>query len=238
MLVVQGRAPFHVLAVKSSDGRFRCTPPVEAAIFHRLPVTFLAPDAPAGDGRVAAKLRIETDLAGASAVELARSVQVLPAKEPTAVGRTLYLMSGVSSLSRRGPRSRRRAGPGGAGWHVFLTTAGHGRPNARRRRGVLREFGLVGPAATADNESEQASAKKSRGNQSHQPAPPMLVREEVRLQSLFVNGHAIGHAAQVIAVNRIGVNLHGDLMNRAVGQAELNDARMVAAELIPAGVAG
>ncbi len=80
MLVVQGRTPFHVLAVKSSDGRFRCTPPVEAALFHRLQVTFLAPEGPAAAGRAEATLRIETDLAGTAAVEVNASVQVVPAK--------------------------------------------------------------------------------------------------------------------------------------------------------------
>ena len=80
-LVVQGRVPFHVLAVKSSDGRFRCTPPVEAATRHLLAVTFLAPEAPAAGGRAEAKLRIETDLAGAGAVEVNASVQIVPPKD-------------------------------------------------------------------------------------------------------------------------------------------------------------
>ncbi len=80
MLVVQGRTPFHVLAVRSSDGRFRCTPPVEAATRHLLAVTFLAAEAPAAEGRADAKLRVETDLAGAAAVEVNASVQVVPAK--------------------------------------------------------------------------------------------------------------------------------------------------------------
>ncbi len=80
MLVVQGRTPFHVLAVRSSDGRFRCTPPVEAATRHLLAVTFLAAEAAAAEGRADAKLRVETDLAGAAVIEVNASVQVVPVK--------------------------------------------------------------------------------------------------------------------------------------------------------------
>ncbi len=79
-LVIQGRAPFRVLAVRSSDGRFRCTPPLEAATRHLLAVTFLAPEAPAAGGRAEAKIRIETDLAGAGTVKVNASVQIVPAK--------------------------------------------------------------------------------------------------------------------------------------------------------------
>ena len=41
-LVVQGRAPFRILAIHSSDPRFQAKPPTESKTFHIVPVTFLA----------------------------------------------------------------------------------------------------------------------------------------------------------------------------------------------------
>jgi hypothetical protein len=79
-LVVQGRSPFRILAVRSADDRFQCKPPAEAKLAHILPVTFLAKRAnPAGD-KLSAKIRIETDLVGANAVEVDVYVQVVPGK--------------------------------------------------------------------------------------------------------------------------------------------------------------
>ncbi len=78
-LVVQGRAPFRILAVRSSDERFRCDVPERAKALHILPVTFLSKDSPSAPGRVETKLRIETDLGGA-ALEVGAAVRLVPGK--------------------------------------------------------------------------------------------------------------------------------------------------------------
>jgi hypothetical protein len=75
-LVVQGRLPFRIVAVRSSDERFQCKAPSDGKIAHILPVTFLAKQADASEGNVNAKIRIETDLTGANVVEVGVSVQV------------------------------------------------------------------------------------------------------------------------------------------------------------------
>ena len=77
-LVIQGRTPFRVLAVRPSDERFQCKLSDDSKTVHVLPVTFLATGAKAAAGTVNAKLRIETDLSGASTVEVSVSVQVTP----------------------------------------------------------------------------------------------------------------------------------------------------------------
>lgn len=77
-LVVQGRAPFRIVAVHPSDNRFQCRPSTDTKSAHVLPITFLANDAkPSGDA-VNATIRIETDLSGVSAVDVNVSVQVAP----------------------------------------------------------------------------------------------------------------------------------------------------------------
>ena len=76
-LVVRGRSPFRILAVRSSDARFHCQGPTGPVRDHYvLPVTFNATDRAAG--RVAAKIRIETDLPGALPLEVPVSIQVGP----------------------------------------------------------------------------------------------------------------------------------------------------------------
>ena len=60
-LVVQGRAPFRILAAKCGDERFQCRIPADAKAAQILPVTFLAEDPKSPSGDVKAKLRIETD---------------------------------------------------------------------------------------------------------------------------------------------------------------------------------
>lgn len=79
-LVIQGRAPFRILAVRSSDDRFQAKVPNEAKTFHIIPVTFLATDAALPPGKLSTKIRIETDLAGAKAVEIGASVEVVTEK--------------------------------------------------------------------------------------------------------------------------------------------------------------
>jgi hypothetical protein len=78
-VIVQGRAPFRILAVHPSDPRFQCKLPADSKRMHVLPITFLADQGEATAGTVSGKLRIETDLAGASTVEVGVSVQVVPA---------------------------------------------------------------------------------------------------------------------------------------------------------------
>jgi hypothetical protein len=78
-LVVQGRAPFRIVAVRPSDDRFQCRASGESRAAHVLPVTFLANKATPSDGTVNATIRIETDLTGVSTVEVSVSVQVGPA---------------------------------------------------------------------------------------------------------------------------------------------------------------
>jgi len=74
-VVVQGQAPFRILAVRCDDRRFQCRLPSEAKTIHILPITFLAAQ-PAKPGTVKSKLRIETDLSGGAAVELEAVVQL------------------------------------------------------------------------------------------------------------------------------------------------------------------
>ena len=65
--------------MRPSDERFQCKASHDSKAVHVLPVTFLATGAKAGTATVNAKLRIETDLTGANAVEVGVSVQVTPA---------------------------------------------------------------------------------------------------------------------------------------------------------------
>jgi hypothetical protein len=76
-LVVQGRAPFRIVAIHSSDERFQCKVPSEAKPFHIIPVTFLAKDVKTSPGKISTKIRIETDLAGAGKIEVGASVEVV-----------------------------------------------------------------------------------------------------------------------------------------------------------------
>jgi hypothetical protein len=80
-LVVQGRAPFKITAIRSSDDRFEAKLSTESKTFHIIPVTFLAKDAKAAPGKVSTKIRIETDLGGGGTVEVTASVEVVAAGE-------------------------------------------------------------------------------------------------------------------------------------------------------------
>ncbi len=77
-IVVQGRAPFHILAVRASDPQFKCKPPSEAKTTHVVPVTFHASGKHASSAAISSKLHIETDLPGANAVDVTVTVQVAP----------------------------------------------------------------------------------------------------------------------------------------------------------------
>ena len=54
--------------------------PTDSKTFHIVPVTFLAKGPKAAPGNIRAKLRIETDLAGASALVVDVSVQMVAEK--------------------------------------------------------------------------------------------------------------------------------------------------------------
>ena len=78
-LVIQGKTPFRIVAVYSSDDRFQCKVSGDAKTVHVLPVTFSAKDGSPAGNAVSAKLRIETDLSGVKTAEVAVSVQLTPA---------------------------------------------------------------------------------------------------------------------------------------------------------------
>jgi dipeptidase len=77
-LVVKGKTPFHILSIRSSDGRFKCKLPTEAKSCHVVPVTFLAKSSPVSTTRIASKIRIETDLSGAQPIEASVSIDLSP----------------------------------------------------------------------------------------------------------------------------------------------------------------
>ena len=62
---------------RSADNRFQCKVSTEAKAVHILPVTFLAKEGTSAGERLSAKIRIETDLAGANAADVAVYVQVV-----------------------------------------------------------------------------------------------------------------------------------------------------------------
>jgi hypothetical protein len=74
-LVVQGKAPFRITAVRSSDPRFSCKIPEGSNPVHLLPVTFDAKDA---SGKIIAKILIETDYPNAKSLDADVNVQVTP----------------------------------------------------------------------------------------------------------------------------------------------------------------
>jgi len=73
-LVVVGLTPFRVVGACGPDDRFRVTLPQEAKTVQLIPVTFTAGDTP---GEITGKVRVETDLAGNSAVEVDVTGRVL-----------------------------------------------------------------------------------------------------------------------------------------------------------------
>jgi hypothetical protein len=76
-IVVRGQKPFRILSTKSSDERFSCRVSPDAKNVHVIPIIFSSKDSAAVAGTVHAKLRIETDLDGLSAVEADVSAQVV-----------------------------------------------------------------------------------------------------------------------------------------------------------------
>jgi hypothetical protein len=74
-LVVQGKTPFRITAVRASDPRFRCKLPEGPNSVHLLPVTFEAKDA---SGKITGKIHIETDYPNAKPLDVDVNVQVTP----------------------------------------------------------------------------------------------------------------------------------------------------------------
>ena len=82
-LVLQGRAPFQITAVHSSDERFQCKLPIGSKSAHILPVTFSVASGDAAGQTVKAKISIETDVPGAAVVEATVSARIAaPADAP------------------------------------------------------------------------------------------------------------------------------------------------------------
>ena len=79
-IVVQGRGPFRIVAIRSNDDRFSGKVPAASKTFHIVPITFVAKDPKTLPGKVSAKIRIETDLAGASPLELSAAIEIAPEK--------------------------------------------------------------------------------------------------------------------------------------------------------------
>jgi hypothetical protein len=79
-IVIKGAIPFHITSVQCKDERFECKPSDEAKTVHVIPVTFTATDAQNAAGTVKVKIRIETDMPGASPAEVLVSVQISPPK--------------------------------------------------------------------------------------------------------------------------------------------------------------
>ena len=78
-LVVRSTAtvptPFHITAVRCEDPRFEVKPSNDARPMHLLPVIFKGADT---EGRITAKLRLETDLPNVEPVDVMVNVQVTP----------------------------------------------------------------------------------------------------------------------------------------------------------------
>jgi hypothetical protein len=74
-LVIQGKVPFHITAVRSNDPRFQCKPPEGANAVHLLPITF---DAKNASGKITGKIQIETDYPNAKPLDVDVNVQVTP----------------------------------------------------------------------------------------------------------------------------------------------------------------
>jgi hypothetical protein len=75
LLVIQGKTPFHITAVRPSDLRFQCKMPEGAKLVHLLPVTFDPKDA---SGKISGKIHIETDYPNAKPLDVDVNVQVTP----------------------------------------------------------------------------------------------------------------------------------------------------------------
>jgi Protein of unknown function (DUF1573) len=78
-IVVRGRRPFTVTAVHCDDDAFTFKVPTAASAVQFIPVTFTAPDKA---GKIAKKIRIETDLGKSFVVEVIAQAEVKGAEHP------------------------------------------------------------------------------------------------------------------------------------------------------------
>ncbi len=74
-LVIQGKTPFKITAVRCGDSRFQIKAPEGAKAVQLLPITFDAKDV---SGRITGKIRIETDYPQSKTLEVDVNVQVTP----------------------------------------------------------------------------------------------------------------------------------------------------------------
>ena len=93
--------PFHILARTIARHRFHCKLPADAKAAHILPVTFLAKDASSSGDKLSAQIVIETDLAGAKAIELTRLRAGRPGEAVGAVAARRPSRHGGSPCGRR-----------------------------------------------------------------------------------------------------------------------------------------
>jgi hypothetical protein len=68
-------SPFHITGVQCDDPRFEINPTTDAKLIHLLPVVFKGSDT---EGRITAKILLETDLPNVKPVEVIVNVQVTP----------------------------------------------------------------------------------------------------------------------------------------------------------------
>ncbi|NLY00867.1 MAG: DUF1573 domain-containing protein [Rhodopirellula sp.] len=80
-LVVQAKKAFHVLGATGPDDRFKFQLPEDAQVVQLVPVTFTADTS---SGKVAGTIRLETDLADTSALEVTVNGQVVLPASPAA----------------------------------------------------------------------------------------------------------------------------------------------------------
>ncbi len=76
-LVIQGRAPFRVIAVRCIDDRFAARVPTDAKTVQIVPVTFSAKGEAGNGGKATSKIQIETDLSGGMTAEVEAVVEVV-----------------------------------------------------------------------------------------------------------------------------------------------------------------
>jgi hypothetical protein len=69
-LVIQGRTPFHVTAVRSTDPRFTCKTPTDSKLFHVLPITFSPGMKTSASEKVTARVTIETDVSSVKPIDI------------------------------------------------------------------------------------------------------------------------------------------------------------------------
>ena len=74
-LVVQGKTPFHITSIRTSDPRFHCKIPEGPNSVYLLPVTFDAKDS---SGKITGKIHIETDYPNEKPLDVEVNVQVTP----------------------------------------------------------------------------------------------------------------------------------------------------------------